>query len=74
MACRGVFFSISSATAETPRGVAFRERYANVVPHDDAREHGDEDREDTLAYFGEVRDFYQRAAREGRAVIFTVSQ
>ncbi len=53
---------------------AFRERYARIVPHDYAPEYGDEDREYSLAYFQEVVALYDRAAKAGRAVVFTVDQ
>jgi hypothetical protein len=53
---------------------AFRERYARLVPHDYAPEHGDEDREYSAEYFREVATLYQRAAKAGRAVVFTVDQ
>jgi hypothetical protein len=51
-----------------------RRRYEQVVPRDYAAEYGDEDREYTVAYFRAVADLYARAAKAGRAVIFTVDQ
>lgn len=37
-------------------------------------EYGEDDLEYTLEYFEDVRDFYSRMAKEGRAVIFTADQ
>jgi hypothetical protein len=49
-------------------------RYDRLVPSDYAAEYGDDDREATVEYFRAVADLYQRAARAGRAVVFTVDQ
>lgn len=62
----------SALTAIDPD--AFRERYATIVPRDYAAEYGDEDREYSVEYFREVTALYERAAKAGRAVIFTVDQ
>jgi uncharacterized protein DUF1877 len=51
-----------------------RKRYREVVPSDYAAEYGDEDREYTVDNFRDVADLYARAAKAGRAVIFTVDQ
>jgi hypothetical protein len=51
-----------------------KQRYDTVVPKDYAPEYGPDDREYTWEYFQMVRDLYQRAAGQGKAVIFTVDQ
>src|SRR5262245_53131492 len=51
-----------------------RQRYQQLVPRDYAAEYGDEDREYTVDYFHGVAALYDRAAKAGRAVIFTVDQ
>jgi hypothetical protein len=51
-----------------------RERYDAIDPDDYQGVKEDEDFEYTWAYFEEVREFYQRAAAAGRAVVFTVDQ
>jgi Domain of unknown function (DUF1877) len=51
-----------------------RQRYRDVVPSDYAAEYGDQDREYTVENFRSVADLYSRAAKAGRAVIFTVDQ
>lgn len=51
-----------------------RQRYQELVPRDYAAEYGDDDREYTVDYFRGVADLYARAAKAGRAVIFTVDQ
>lgn len=53
---------------------AMRRRYQELVPRDYAPEYGDDDREYTVETFRDVVDLYARAARAGRAVIFTVDQ
>lgn len=50
----------------------FRDRYANVLPKNYAPEYGRDDLEYTWSWFQNVRKLFARAAREGRAVIFTV--
>jgi hypothetical protein len=58
------------AVAEALAGVDeswLRERYEAVDP-------GDEDFDYTWRYLQDVRDFYRRAAADGRSVIFTVDQ
>lgn len=52
----------------------FHEKYYGVVPRDYAPEYGDEDFEYTWSYFEEMKAFYQKAASNGRAVLFTVDQ
>jgi hypothetical protein len=49
-------------------------RYAAVDP--DAYEYpkSDEDRDYTVQWFANVRDFYSRAANAGRSVVFMVDQ
>lgn len=49
-------------------------RYDRLVPRDYPAEYGDDDREATVAYFRAVAELYERAARAGRAVVFTVDQ
>jgi hypothetical protein len=51
-----------------------RRRYEEVVPRDYAAEYGEVDREYTVDYFRAVAELYDRAAKAGRAVIFTVDQ
>ena len=53
---------------------AFRERYLRIVPKDYALEYGEVDLGYTWGYFTDVVSLYDRAAREGLAVVFTVSQ
>lgn len=53
---------------------ALRDRYARIVPPDYAPEYGDEDREYTVENFRDVVALYARAAKAGRAVVFTVDQ
>lgn len=53
---------------------ALRERYDRIVPRDYAPEYGEEDREYTVASFRDVVELYERAAKAGRAVVFTVDQ
>jgi hypothetical protein len=65
--------TVASALASIDE-VAMRQRYDQRVPRDYAAEYGDEDREYTVEYFRGVVDLYARAAKAGRAVIFTVDQ
>lgn len=51
-----------------------RERYEKQVPKDYSPNYGDEDFEYTWENFQDVRRFYAKAAREGRAVLFTVAE
>ena len=51
-----------------------RERYDRLVPCDYAAEYGETDRDYTAAYFREVANLYERAARDGRSVVFVVDQ
>jgi hypothetical protein len=51
-----------------------RKRYDAIDPDDYQGVKENEDFEYTWAYFKEAREFYQRAAAAGRAVIFTVDQ
>lgn len=53
---------------------AMRARYDTIVPRDYAPEYGDDDRDYTVENFRDVADLYDRAAKAGRAVIFTVDQ
>jgi hypothetical protein len=53
---------------------SMRERYDRLVPRDYSPNYGDEDREYTVGYFRAVAELYERAAKAGRAVIFTVDQ
>jgi hypothetical protein len=53
---------------------ALRDRYDRVVPHDYAPEYGADDLAYTWSYLQQVRDFYAGAARDGRAVVFSVDQ
>lgn len=65
------------AAAEALAGIdraAFEKRYADRVPRDYAPEYGDVDRDYTTGYFLAVRELFLNAAREGRAVVFTVDQ
>ena len=48
--------------------------YDEVVPHDYDPIYGPEDRAYTVESFADVRAFYQRAAADGLAVLFTASQ
>jgi hypothetical protein len=52
----------------------FRDRYERIVPKDYAPEYGPEDLEYSWSNFKDVKDLYARAAKAGRAVIFTVDQ
>jgi len=52
----------------------FRDRYLNLLPKDYAPEYGPDDMEYTWQDLQEVREFYQKAAASGRAVVFTVDQ
>jgi hypothetical protein len=51
-----------------------RERYDRIDPADYQGVLDDEDFDYTWQWFGDVRDFYRRAATAGRAVIFTVER
>lgn len=51
-----------------------RQRYDTVVPRSYAPEYGPEDRDYTAEHFETVRELYLAAARDGRAVVFTVDQ
>jgi len=53
---------------------AIRDRYTRIVPRDYAPEYGVEDREYTVENFRDVAALYARAAKAGRAVVFTVDQ
>jgi len=53
---------------------AMRERYFAIDQNLYDYDKSEEDCEATVGWFGEVRDFYQRAAAGGRAVIFAVDQ
>lgn len=53
---------------------AMAERYTTIVPSDYAPEYGDDDREYTVGWFGNVRDLFRNAADSGRWVLFTVDQ
>ncbi|MES9541415.1 MULTISPECIES: YfbM family protein [unclassified Actinomadura] len=50
-----------------------RQRYDTLPPDDHAGPRGDQDFEYTWTNFADVRAFYQRAAKAGRAVIFTAT-
>ncbi|HSA94376.1 MAG TPA: YfbM family protein [Terriglobales bacterium] len=55
----------------------FREKYFRIDPEDygvPLVPFNEDDFEYTWAYFEEVREFYSKAAKEGRHVIFTVDQ
>jgi hypothetical protein len=52
----------------------FKRRYETVVPKDYAPEYGEEDLAYSWSNFEDVASFYERAAKAGRAVIFTVDQ
>lgn len=75
-------YTVSFVAAKEVRDVAkalepltegwLRERYQRQVPRDYAPEYGDEDFAYTWENFQDVRRFYAAAAKEGRAVIFTV--
>lgn len=54
--------------------IAMRERYERIVPRDYAAEYGDDDCEYTVENLRAVEELYDRAAKAGRAVIFTVDQ
>lgn len=64
----------AAAALEDIDGDAFRRRYDERVPHDYAPEYGADDREYTTRWFLGVRALFLDAAREGRAVVFTVDQ
>jgi hypothetical protein len=51
-----------------------RERYDAIDPEDYQGDLGDDDFNYTWTYLQDVRDFYQRAAKAGRSVVFTVDQ
>jgi hypothetical protein len=51
-----------------------RQRYDRIDPTDYQGFLNDEDFDYTWYWFGQVRDFYRRAAAANRAVIFTVDQ
>lgn len=51
-----------------------RKRYDAIDPDDYDGEHGEADFRVTLTAFQGLRDFYKKAAAEGRAVVFTVDQ
>lgn len=51
-----------------------RARYDQIVPKDYAPEYGEDDRGYTVAWFRGVAELYERAAKAGRAVVFTVDQ
>jgi hypothetical protein len=53
---------------------AFRDRYERIIPKDYAPEYGEEDLAYSWSNFVDVAKLYDRAARAGRAVIFTVDQ
>ncbi|GIJ48998.1 hypothetical protein Val02_58840 [Virgisporangium aliadipatigenens] len=63
-----------AAALDTVDEAWMRERYDRIDPEDYQGELGDEDFEYIWYWFGEVREFYKRAAGAGRAVIFTVDQ
>ena len=51
-----------------------RERYYRIDPADYQGVLNDDDFEYTWEWFGDVREFYRRAAAAGRPVIFTIDQ
>lgn len=51
-----------------------RNKYVRIPAKEYGGELGEEDFEYTAAYFVDVQDFYRRAAKAGRAVIFAVDQ
>ncbi|MFF0390288.1 YfbM family protein [Kitasatospora sp. NPDC004615] len=51
-----------------------RGRYAELEFEDYEGARGEEDLEYTVCFLPGVREFYRRAAKEGRAVVFTVDQ
>jgi hypothetical protein len=53
---------------------SFRRRYNAIDAADYDGEIGDEDFEYTWHWFTNVRDFYRRAAQDGRYVLFTADQ
>jgi hypothetical protein len=66
-----------AAVAEALAGVDeswLRARHDAIDPDDYQGVLDDEDFEYTWRYLQDVRDFYQRAAADGRSVIFTVDQ
>jgi hypothetical protein len=77
-------YIVSYVTAEQVRDIAvalqpldepwLRERYFALDPSDYGPEHGEDDCAYTWAYFTEMRDLFERAAGNGRPVIFTVDQ
>ncbi len=81
---KGDDYIVSLVSPEEVRDVAkaleriteewFQDKYFNVLPKDYALEYGRQDFEYTWSYFEEVRDFYLKAASEGRAVVFSVDQ
>lgn len=52
----------------------FRARYAAIDSIDYGMPLSDEDFDYTWAYFEDLRNFYSKAGREGRSVVFTVDQ
>lgn len=53
---------------------AMAERYATIVPPDYSPEYGDEDRADTVDWFGRVRALFRTASDSGSWVLFTADQ
>jgi hypothetical protein len=53
---------------------AFRARYDAIDPDEYDGPHGEEDFKYTWENFRDVRNLYQKAAAEGRSVVFTVDQ
>jgi hypothetical protein len=52
----------------------FRDRYRTIVPRDYAPEYGEDDLDYTWESLDAPRQLYAKAAAEGRAMLFTVSQ
>lgn len=52
----------------------FRSRYAAALPKDYAPEYGPEDLDYTWSNFESVKDLFEKALADGRAVVFTVDQ
>jgi hypothetical protein len=52
----------------------FRSRYASLVPKNYAPEYGPDDLDYTWSNFESVKELYDKALADGRAVVFTVDQ
>ncbi len=63
--------------AKALRGIteeSFRSLYSTVLPKDYAPEYGPEDLEYTWSNLESVKDLFEKAAADGRSMVFTVDQ